>query len=407
MKNTAKIVFISYYYSPPHFGGELKIAIERLQSICERGKEVVVFTSAVPGYPRAEIRDGIKIFRSPSIGWGRIAKRVNRLIFWFWLYCRLLMLKNIAALHIETIVNVLGHIPAHRYALLLLRIAKIKGARTICVHSLASNESDYFYLGNKWEKKYYDRMDSIVCVSNALFSAVKVKYPEKAILEPCGIHEEIFFPLSKQERDSFREEHHIAPSDIVFSFTGSFEFRKGLDLIIDVYNQHRSQMNWKLWLIGPYRKEESQYIHEEEVRSLIRPLEQNNGRVKLWGRIDDRKLLARVLSSSDIFLFPTRREGFGIAPLEAMSCGIPVIVSRIPGITDMANVDGITGLYIKPGDRHDLESAMMQLASDAELRVKMGKEGRRKIEANFPWNQHVDHWEAIYFSHEKNDDQSK
>ena len=401
MKNTAKIVFISYYYWPPHFGGELRIAIERFQSICERGKEVVVFTSAVPGYPRSEIRDGIKIFRSPSIGWGRIARRINRLIFWFWLYCRLLILKNMAALHIETIVNVLGYIPAHQYALLLLQIAKIKGARTICVHSLASNESDIFNLGNKWEKKYYDRMDSIVCVSNALFSAVKVKYPEKAILEPCGIHEDIFFPLSKQERDSFREEHHITSSDIVFSFTGSFEFRKGLDLIIDVYNQLRAQMNWKLWLIGPYRKEESQYIHEEEVRALIRPLEQDYGRVKLWGRIDDRKLLARVISSSDIFLFPTRREGFGIAPLEAMSCGIPVIVSRIPGITDMANIDGITGLYIKPGDRHDLEAAMMQLANNADLRRKMGEQGRLQIVTNFSWNTHIDRWEEIYFSDEK------
>ena len=118
MKNTAKIVFISYYYWPPHFGGELRIAIERLQSICERGKEVVVFTSAVPGYPRSEIRDGIKIFRSPSIGWGRIARRINRLIFWFWLYCRCFILKNMDALHIATIVNMLGYIPAHQYALL-------------------------------------------------------------------------------------------------------------------------------------------------------------------------------------------------------------------------------------------------------------------------------------------------
>jgi len=401
VKNTAKIVFISYYYWPPHFGGELRIAIERFQSICERGKEVVVFTSAVPGYPRSEIRDGIKIFRSPSIGWGRIARRINRLIFWFWLYCRLLILKNIAALHIETIVNVLGYIPAHQYALLLLRIAKIKGARTICVHSLASNESDYFYLGNKWEKKYYDRMDSIVCVSKALFTAVKQRYPEKAILEPCGIHEDIFLPLSKQERDTFRKDLQIAPSDIVFSFTGSFEFRKGLDLIADVFSKHQSQMNWKLWLIGPYRKEESQYIHEEEVQTLIHSLKQDDGRVKLWGRIDDRKLLARVISSSDIFLFPTRREGFGIAPLEAMSCGIPVIVSRIPGITDMANVDGITGLYIEPGNRQDLETAMMQLANNADLRGKMGEQGRLKIVTNFSWNRHIDRWEEIYFSNEK------
>jgi len=44
---------------------------------------------------------------------------------------------------------------------------------------------------------------------------------------------------------------------------------------------------------------------------------------------------------------------------------------------------------------------MIRLASDAELKVKTVNEGRQKIETNFSWNQHIDHWEAIYFLYGK------
>jgi glycosyltransferase involved in cell wall biosynthesis len=396
MKQKHKIVFISYFFWPPYFGGELKIAIERFISLSQRGYEIVIFTSGVPGYPRKEIRDGLQIYRSPLIGNTRIARRFNRLIFWLWLYLRFLFERSVKVVHIETITSFLGVLPSHFYAWLLLLIAKWKHTRSICVHSLASTEQDYFVTRNRWEKKYYQTIDIIVCVSEALYQAVRVYHPKAAVLEPCGIHDEIFVPLTQDERQEIRSQNMVHENDIVFSFIGSFEKRKGLDLLVDSFIKNCNGQNWKLWLFGPFRKAESQYIHEEEVLELIAPLEGLDEQVQYWGRVDDRHFLAKLLASSDIFVFPTRREGFGIAPLEAMSCGIPVVVSRIPGITDMGSIDHVTGIYIQPGNQQELEAAMIKLARDSNLRKQMGKQGRKRITEDFSWEKHIDHWESIY-----------
>lgn len=396
MGNKPKIAFISFFFWPPHFGGELKIAIERFVSLSQRGYEIVVFTSGVKGYPRKEIQDGLHIYRSPLMGESRISRRLNRLIYWLWLFWRLLTEPNVKIVHIETIMSFLGYLPAHFYACILLWIVRLKKAGSVCVHSLASSDQELFMARNRWEDRYYRMTDRIVCVSQALFQAVKTVHPEAAVLEPYGIHNNIFVPLPPDERVTMRSENHANESDIVFSFLGSFEKRKGLDLIVASFLKHLNDQNWKLWLIGPYRKEESQYIREEEVRELIAPLEGVEERVKYWGRVDDRHQLSRILAASDIFLFPTRREGFGIAPLEAMSCGIPVVVSRIIGVTDMGNIDNVTGIYIQPGNQQELEAAMVRLAGDSALRKKMGQEGRKRIAETFSWEKHIQNWEAIY-----------
>lgn len=392
-----KIVFISFYYWPPHFGGELRIAIDRLEAMAARGYRVVVLTSGVENYPSKEVVNGIQIRRSPTVGFGRVAKRVNRLLFWIWAYLKLVFESNVAVVHVESIVNVLGYIPSHSYASVLLSIANFKKARTLCVHSLASNETNYFQILSKSQFAYLGKYDRIVSVSNALHEAVQKVFPTSAALAVCGIRDDIFRPLTEVEQRSFRQEMGISDSDIVFSFLGSFEKRKGLDLIIEAFLKHNHERKWKLWLVGPYRKEESPYVRENEVAELIAPLGLDNKRVKFWGKIDDRTELARIIGSSDIFLFPTRREGFGIAPLEAMSVGVPVIVSRIPGITDLANIDGVTGLYIEPGNQSQLEQAMIKLAENPELRLSMKDKARVRILENFSWDNYIDHWQEIYF----------
>lgn len=392
-----KVVFVSFYYWPPHFGGELRIAIERLEAMAARGYQVVVLTSGEEGFTSKEDVHGLHIRRSPTVGFGRIAKRINRLLFWLWSYPSLFLESNVAAVHIESIVNVLGYVPSYNYASILLHIAHLKKARTICVHSLASNETSYFQITTKAHKDYLSKFDCIVSVSNGLHEAVRRVFPQSAALAVCGIRDDIFQPLPDFERRQFRQEMGISESDIVFSFLGSFEKRKGLDLIIETFLKYHQDRPWKLWLVGPYRKEESQFVRENEVAELIEPLGVDNKDVKFWGKIDDRAELARVIGSSDIFLFPTRREGFGIAPLEAMSAGVPVIVSRIPEITDLANIEGVTGLYIEPGSQTQFEAAMLKLAEDNELRLSMKEQARTRIVESFSWAKHIDHWQEIYF----------
>ncbi len=396
-KIKGKIVYISHYYWPPHFGGELRIAIERLEELVKKGYTVEVFTSGVKGFLKIEKRNGIKINRSPMIGEGRIAKRLNRLLYWLWLYLRLLVEPRVDVVHIEVVLGVMGWINPYVYGQILLWIAKLKGARIIRVHSLASNDDDAFVIKSRSEMGFYRSVDKIVSVSPLLHEGVSRIFVEKAVLSVYGIRTDIFKQPDEADRQNFRKNQIVNEEEVVFSFLGSFEYRKGLDLIVQSFIKHAEEKKWKLWLIGPYKKSESPYIREDEVAALIEPLKQVEDRVRYWGKIDNRKELAEILSSSDIFLFPTRREGFGLAPLEAMACGVPVIVSRIPGVTDLANIDGETGYYINVGDQKGLESKMLTLSADPVTRKKMGKVGNRRINQDFTWEAYIEEWEKIYF----------
>jgi glycosyltransferase involved in cell wall biosynthesis len=132
------------------------------------------------------------------------------------------------------------------------------------------------------------------------------------------------------------------------------------------------------------------------VAEVTRSLNSVRERVVYWGRVDDRDALSRILSASDVFVFPSRREGMGIAPLEAMAVGVPTVVSRIAGVTDLANVEGDTGLYVVPGDLPGLKAAMLRLGTDEDLRKRMGARAAQVVREGFAWEQHVTNWMKLY-----------
>lgn len=79
---------------------------------------------------------------------------------------------------------------------------------------------------------------------------------------------------------------------------------------------------------------------------------------------------------------PSRREGYGMAALEAMAHGRPVVASAVGGLTDLV-ADGETGLLVPPGDRGALRAALERLLADPEERARMGAEGRRRARERF------------------------
>lgn len=89
-----------------------------------------------------------------------------------------------------------------------------------------------------------------------------------------------------------------------------------------------------------------------------------------------------ALWSAEVFVFPSLNEGLGIAAIEAMACGLPVIGSRVGGIPEVV-VDGETGTLVPPGDAGALSAAIERLVRDAALRRAMGDAGRARACAVF------------------------
>jgi glycosyltransferase involved in cell wall biosynthesis len=108
--------------------------------------------------------------------------------------------------------------------------------------------------------------------------------------------------------------------------------------------------------------------------------------------------LVELLSSSDIFVLPSRYEAFGLAAAEAMACEVPVVASAVGGLRELV-VDGETGILLpSPVKIRDLRSALEKLIVDGELRVRMGANARARILSLYRLERMLELHRQIYMS---------
>ena len=95
--------------------------------------------------------------------------------------------------------------------------------------------------------------------------------------------------------------------------------------------------------------------------------------------------LAERYARAAVVACPSHREGFGVACLEAMAHGRPVVASGVGGLLDLV-VNGETGILVEPGNVPSLRAALERLLADRELRRRMGGAGRRRAAEHFSWD---------------------
>lgn len=117
-----------------------------------------------------------------------------------------------------------------------------------------------------------------------------------------------------------------------------------------------------------------------------------SSKVSLLGEVND---IVSLLAISDLFILSSQMESFGLAALEAMSCGVPVVVTRVGGLPEVVE-DGISGYLVDLGDVEAMAQRSLEILQDKELQKEMGQAGRRIACERFSLEEIVSRYEEYY-----------
>ncbi|HEX2247294.1 MAG TPA: glycosyltransferase, partial [Arthrobacter sp.] len=116
--------------------------------------------------------------------------------------------------------------------------------------------------------------------------------------------------------------------------------------------------------------------------------------VVLRGQIPQDKI-PTVLRSADAVVCVPWYEPFGIVPLEAMACGVPVVAASVGGLIDTV-VDRKTGLQVPPKDPEAVACALAELLRDPQLAQELGRAGRKRVRTRYSWDRVAADTEKAY-----------
>lgn len=105
--------------------------------------------------------------------------------------------------------------------------------------------------------------------------------------------------------------------------------------------------------------------------------------------------VVEVLRRARVFLLPSEVESFGLAALEAMSCGVPVVASRVGGLPEVVE-DGVSGTLHPVGDVEGMAQSARRLLDDDALHGRMAEAARRRAVEVFRTEPLIERWEALY-----------
>ena len=242
----------------------------------------------------------------------------------------------------------------------------------------------------------FRRVDGIVVGSTVMrdmMSDLGVKNHIEVI--PNGVDLKRFRPaVNEEERRNLRASLGIANHRKVVITVGAVHPRKGSDLLLEAWARlTKENTETELFLVG-LRKDLS-YPDLAEFRHKIEALIAQSGapdRVHFTGLVRNIEDYLRV---SDVFVFPSMREGMPNVVLEAMASGVPVILTPFIGLSDDFGKNGEEYL-LADRDPEVLASAMSQLLNDDGFRTRLGQSGRNWVERTMDLEKSLDRYAALY-----------
>lgn len=225
-------------------------------------------------------------------------------------------------------------------------------------------------------------MDRLIAMTRDMHDCYReLEVPEGKIIDIPNAINLKRFDLSV-DRSEVRSRHNISQDAILLITVGRYHIKKGHDLIPAIAQRlHNRGIEFKWLLIGSGLERLRKEIDQKGLAEYI-ILREEIGISDIFGEKGEIEIpndeLIELLKCSDMFVFPTRLEGFPMVLIEAMAAGIPVVTTNSPGVNEIVS-DNKTALLSEIDDVDSMTSNIIRLIKDCELRDNLVRESRKEL----------------------------
>ncbi len=227
-----------------------------------------------------------------------------------------------------------------------------------------------------------ERSDAVTAVSDWLRQQTVRKLGVERPIEV--IHNFVDSERFKPDRKECLLERFAPAGEKILMHTSNFRPLKRTADLLDIFDAVRDRADVKMILVGdgPDRA---------ELEARARAKDRSDDIVFLGNYA----AIEELLPCADVFLLPSSNESFGLAALEAMSCGVPVVASRVGGLPEVVD-HGKTGYLLRVGDAGAMAEAAIGIVTSEDLRKKMGAGARAHAIKKFNVDSITRQYEQVY-----------
>jgi glycosyltransferase involved in cell wall biosynthesis len=366
---------------PPYRAGTGNVCRHNARRLAQRGHDVHVFTPALPGAPRHEQDEGVKIHRlRPLLTHG---------------HAHLLptLLPNLRGFDLVHL-----HMPFYGAAGAVYLLSRLAAAPVVITHhqdvhlkgpaSLLSRIHDHLLaqrLMISAGRVCFTSLDYARHCQYASLIASRQLIPAEL---PNGVDPARFTPGPRPDRLLRSYGLHGRPIALFVGALDRAHYFKGLEVLLEAMT------------LPPLSEAALVIVGQGNLRPRYQQRAARLGlghRVHFAGPVPGDELADHYrLAGATVLPSTTAGEAFGLVLLESMACATPVVASDLPGVRTVVS-PGVDGLLARPSDAGDLAARLgALLARPPEQRRAMGLAGRRKVEARYNWSRIGDRLERIY-----------
>lgn len=373
-----KILAISHEF-PPIGGGGANACYFLTKGFVERGHEVTLITANYQGMPEKEVMNGVQIMRVNSLRKHKehcSFKEMLSYLFKAYPVAKKMQKENrydICLIFFGIPSGPIGYMLKKKYK--LPYVIRFGGGD---VPGFQERFTKVYKLIAPAIKMIWKKADARIANSQGLKDMALKFYDKKSFnIIPNGVDTEVFYPIEKADSDEFK-----------ILFVSRLIERKGLQFIIPQLQKIQDSTEKKVKLVvvgdGPYREQLETITREYKVADMVEFVGQKN-----------KKEIVPFYQNADLFILPSAKEGMPNVVLEAMACGLPIIMTPCEGSKELVQDNGYILLTSEMGEK------IQQLLRNKEMLQKLGHNSRRIVEEQFCWGHVVENYLTLMSKYNK------